>query len=241
MAVLRVFFRLFRDCSSTITHDLHLFYFLPVMSSSRFAKYLFSARPALRELRRPCTTWQPRSLSSFLNVKTFSSYPSVTNTARSAPEGNASTLICKLGGIAGFGMGLLVWKQQMVFCDSPATPPAPPPQNPPYPPPPQSILSLYELSFGTVCGICAGVFIKKGLKAVAFALGGLFVMLQYFGSLSFLRVDWSRVISRVENNFYAGGPPTAFSVWTRLVNFLTADFQPRASFLTGLTLGLRLG
>lgn len=46
------------------------------------------------------------------------------------------------------------------------------------PPHPESSVSLYELSFGTVAGICAGVFIKKGAKAVAFFLGGVFVLLQ---------------------------------------------------------------
>ncbi len=44
--------------------------------------------------------------------------------------------------------------------------------------PPQSILSVYELGFGTVCGICTGVFLKKGLRAIAFLLGGVFVLLQ---------------------------------------------------------------
>ena len=48
----------------------------------------------------------------------------------------------------------------------------------PLPPPPQSIVNLYELTFGTVCGVCAGVFVKKGARAVAFALGGVFVLLQ---------------------------------------------------------------
>ena len=46
------------------------------------------------------------------------------------------------------------------------------------PPPPASSLNLYELTFGSVCGICAGVFIKKGAKFVAFILGGTFVLLQ---------------------------------------------------------------
>lgn len=46
------------------------------------------------------------------------------------------------------------------------------------PPPPQSSLSVYELSFGAVTGICAGVFIKKGAKAVAWFIGGIFVLLQ---------------------------------------------------------------
>lgn len=42
---------------------------------------------------------------------------------------------------------------------------------------------MFELSFGAVTGICAGVFVKKGAKAVAWFLGGIFVLLQvYFGS-----------------------------------------------------------
>lgn len=48
----------------------------------------------------------------------------------------------------------------------------------PLPPPPTSAVNLYELSFGTVAGVCAGVFIKKGAKAVAFCVGGVFVLLQ---------------------------------------------------------------
>jgi hypothetical protein len=45
-------------------------------------------------------------------------------------------------------------------------------------PTPKGLANPYELTFGTVCGICAGVFIKKGLKATAFILGGVFVILQ---------------------------------------------------------------
>jgi FUN14 family len=37
---------------------------------------------------------------------------------------------------------------------------------------------MYELTFGTVCGVCAGVFVKKGAKALAFFFGGVFVLLQ---------------------------------------------------------------
>ena len=54
--------------------------------------------------------------------------------------------------------------------------------------------------------------------------------------------------AKFENIFYttdvasgAKRPPTVYSVWTWLVDFLTADFQPRASFLAGLALGLRIG
>ncbi len=51
------------------------------------------------------------------------------------------------------------------------------------PPPPASSVSLYELGFGTVAGICAGVFVKKGAKMVAWFLGGIFVFLQVCVSL----------------------------------------------------------
>lgn len=130
---------------------------------------------------------------------------------------------------------------------------------------------MYELSFGTVAGLCAGVFVKKGAKAVAFVLGGVFVLLQvsrptlcsplhdpmylcigasplqYFGSLSLIRVDWVRMSSRFENLFYRTDAlgvrraPTPGSLLRWLVDFLTADFQPRATLIAGFALGLRLG
>jgi hypothetical protein len=46
------------------------------------------------------------------------------------------------------------------------------------PPPPESTVNMYELTFGTVCGVCAGIFVKKGAKALGFIFGGIFVMLQ---------------------------------------------------------------
>lgn len=57
------------------------------------------------------------------------------------------------------------------------------------PPPPVSSVNLYELSFGTVCGVCAGVFVKKGAKALAFFLGGIFVLLQVSFVVSTLFVE----------------------------------------------------
>ncbi|KAI6045392.1 FUN14 family-domain-containing protein, partial [Pisolithus marmoratus] len=115
------------------------------------------------------------------------------------------------------------------------------------PPPPQSTVNLYDLTFGTVCGVCAGVFVKKGARLVAFFLGGVFVLLQYLGSLSLVRVDWPRMASRFENLFYRGDaagkrrPPTIGSVLRWMIDFLTADFQARASFIAGFALGLRIG
>ncbi|KAF9052970.1 FUN14 family-domain-containing protein, partial [Panaeolus papilionaceus] len=112
---------------------------------------------------------------------------------------------------------------------------------------PASSVSLYELGFGTVAGICAGIFVKKGAKMAAWFMGGIFVLLQYLRAQNFVRVDWKAVGSRFENLFYttdATGSkkaPTVVSLWRWLVDFLTADFQPRASFLSGFVLGLRIG
>jgi len=106
-------------------------------------------------------------------------------------------------GLAGAGIGLHAYSLNNIYCDSmgitsfqlsvsadlfpesapqqapPAvvTPP-PTPKDSDLPQPPTSTLNLYELTFGSVCGICAGVFIKKGAKFVAFMLGGAFVLLQ---------------------------------------------------------------
>ncbi|KZT57007.1 hypothetical protein CALCODRAFT_434887, partial [Calocera cornea HHB12733] len=115
------------------------------------------------------------------------------------------------------------------------------------PPAPQSMINVYELSFGAVCGICAGVFIKKGAKMLAFLLGGIFVLLQYFNSLSLISVNWDKMSARYDSLFTSTGPdgvrhpPTLVSLWNWLVDFLLADFQQRASFVAGLMLGLRVG
>ncbi|KAB5596471.1 hypothetical protein CTheo_108 [Ceratobasidium theobromae] len=115
-------------------------------------------------------------------------------------------------------------------------------------PPPKSSLNKYELTFGSLTGICAGIFIKKGAKTVAFSLGGIFVLLQYFNSTDLTKTNWSVASARFERLFYspekAGEPrhpPTIAALWNSLIDFLTADFPPRASFLSGLVLGLRVG
>lgn len=35
--------------------------------------------------------------------------------------------------------------------------------------------------------------------------------------------------------------PNVYSLWNWIVDFLTADFQQRASFVAGFALGLRVG
>ncbi|ORX33812.1 FUN14 family-domain-containing protein [Kockovaella imperatae] len=114
--------------------------------------------------------------------------------------------------------------------------------------PNESQISLFQLGFGSVAGICTGVFIKKGLKAIAFLLGGAFVLLQYLSSKSFINVDWAKLTGSYNKTFGTKIPatgevrmPSVGGAWAWMVDFLTANFQQRATFLAGLMLGLRLG
>ncbi|KAJ7046676.1 FUN14 family-domain-containing protein [Mycena alexandri] len=200
-----------------------------------------------------------RSLSSnILHARRFY-FPNSAVALGRWPVHSASTQknhfsVLKAIGAVGLGLGISIFTRPKVHCEgsrpiSP-TPIVAPPQAPDaeLPPPPPSAVNMYELTFGTVAGLCAGVFIKKGAKAVAFFLGGVFVLLQYFGSFGVLKVDWESMGGRFQRLFYTTDPktgskatPTIYSLWRWMVDFLTADFQPRASFVAGLALGLRIG
>lgn len=160
-------------------------------------------------------------------------------------------------GLVGFQMMGLQAKGD-VKCDSftsSTTAPAPAPSGKADSLPTESILSPYELSFGAICGICAGIFIKKGAKLIAFFLGGTYVLMQYMQSRSFININWSKLSSAYENTFGSlpstssslaptegrRVAPTITGAYRWIVDFLTANFQQRASFLAGLGLGLRIG
>ncbi|WVQ98960.1 hypothetical protein IAU59_006092 [Kwoniella sp. CBS 9459] len=175
--------------------------------------------------------------------------PRVISIARSAPAPTRriSPLMLGIGAAVGLTSFSLASPSRQVRCDSLFSSSSG--NNNPLgnEPAPESILSVYELSFGAVCGICSGVFIKKGARAIAFLLGGVFILLQYLSSKSLVTVDWAKLGSRYDSAFgsktSAGGyrGPTVGGVWNRIVDFLTSNFQQRASFLAGLVLGLRLG
>ncbi|KAI0281448.1 FUN14 family-domain-containing protein [Russula aff. rugulosa BPL654] len=184
-------------------------------------------------------------------------FPSPLRTRHFSHHVTPSRVAATLGtGLAGAGLGFSFYANfRKLNCEPGTTTPSKPqstaalgtPDLAPLPPPPESAVNMYELTFGTVCGICAGIFVKKGAKALAFAFGGIFVLLQYLSSVSIVKVDWSRAAARFEGVSYtleANGtrrPPTVYSLWRRLIDFLTADFQPRASFIVGLALGIRIG
>ncbi|CAO1637621.1 unnamed protein product [Sympodiomycopsis kandeliae] len=112
---------------------------------------------------------------------------------------------------------------------------------------PESIVNIYQLSFGTICGICVGIFIKKGLKFVGFFLGGVFVLLQYLSNGQYIRgVNWGSIGKKYDGLLdRATGSDKdknkLLALYNRFVHFLTANFQERASLIAGLALGLRIG
>ncbi|EOQ99825.1 hypothetical protein E3P92_02021 [Wallemia ichthyophaga] len=113
---------------------------------------------------------------------------------------------------------------------------------------PDSIVNYKHLGFGSVCGICCGIFLKKGAKILAFFVGGAFVFLQYMRSQGLIVVKWDKMSKRYNaslrrklSDSSSQRGVTVATVWNKLVDFLTADFQSRATFVAGLGLGLRLG
>lgn len=110
----------------------------------------------------------------------------VTHSAPTTPRGRVQNAYLYS---IGLGLAAITVFPRAAHCASAEPLPTPVTQGRPQPsvavvntvpddPEVRSILSLGQLSFGAVCGICAGVFVKKGFKIVAFALGGVYVLLQ---------------------------------------------------------------
>ncbi|KAK4050889.1 hypothetical protein OIV83_003311 [Microbotryomycetes sp. JL201] len=98
----------------------------------------------------------------------------------------------------------------------------------------ESSINVRDLGFGTISGICVGIFIKKGLK--------------YMSSRSFVTVNWNAVSSTYDSIVTKHAGPDATKSGNRLagvtntfVDFVTANVQSRATFVLGMMLGLRLG
>lgn len=160
--------------------------------TTRFLNRTFTAHPKFKTLFPSPSSLVLQTRSRLYSSNVLNNCPRTTTL-----NGTVAPRLLRAAGIFGIGLGLSSFLPK-VHCDcesstpgvdhwfkryfctapqvaSPATSPTVPPE---YPPPPASSVSLYELSFGTVTGICAGVFIKKGAKAAAWFLGGIFVLLQ---------------------------------------------------------------
>lgn len=108
--------------------------------------------------------------------------PIAISIPRTIPKSSASrsrSLYTTIGSI-GLGLSFLTYHTQRrpVLCDTSITSGSGSLPGPAAGQAPESVLNVYQLGFGTVCGICTGVFLKKGLRAIAFLLGGVFVLMQ---------------------------------------------------------------
>lgn len=174
------------------------------------------------------------------------------STVANLPRVSRRGLVASTGLLAGSSLlagGLLGWNNKTIQCEPVVTEP---PLNVPEAKP-KSIVNVYQLSFGTICGLCAGIFIKKGLKFIAFLLGGCYVFVQYLASKRLVKIDWNSLKGSYNKSINSLAGPVEDAghgrfdkmplvrIWRRLVDFLTSDFQERATFLAGLVLGLRLG
>ncbi|KAJ3476499.1 hypothetical protein NLI96_g11115 [Meripilus lineatus] len=208
----------------------------------RFRQFSSSA---LRNVVTQRTT-NPKTLANLTSLPRFTG----SGLSQLRPTTKASRAFSRTAAFTGLGLGLTLLNPTTIQCEPKPTASGTPvaSRSPGEPlPPPTSIVNIYELSFGTVCGICAGVFVKKGAIALAYVFGGIFVLLQYLGSQSVIRVDWARMSSKFENLFYTTDsigvrrPPNFGSLFRWFVDFLTANFQQRATFIAGFALGLRIG
>ncbi|WFD28345.1 hypothetical protein MNAN1_003354 [Malassezia nana] len=193
------------------------------------------------------TSMRMRLLSmvrAFHPLRTAVCFPRV-----SAQAGKPWSLAFMAGGSLLAG-GAFAWANQPVDCD--AMVPDPPLPKPGSQAEAKSIVNVYQLTFGTICGLCAGIFIKKGLKLIAVVLGAAYVLLQYLASKRLLNINWQSMSSSYGRELERLAGPLDPSksrfqqmplvrIWNRLVEFLTSDFQERATFIAGLILGLRLG
>lgn len=168
--------------------------------------FAFAAQPLFRQCRPASLprAARPFDLARFSAANVHARFasnnqftPRVIAIAKTSSQASSLLWSAKVAGIASLALGLSAWNQPRIECQgsvtsnlyishfdpaSIASPAAAPPSyssaGNTFPPPPESAVNLYELSFGTVCGVCAGVFVKKGAKALAFVLGGVFVLLQ---------------------------------------------------------------
>ena len=88
---------------------------------------------------------------------------------------------------------------------------------------------------------------RFAVSAYISALLAYTIDIQYLNSVGIITVNWSKVGARYNKYFATPDEtgkevaPTVGRLFGWLINFLTADFAPRATFLAGFMLGLRVG
>ncbi|GAA5944730.1 hypothetical protein JCM10213_009202 [Rhodosporidiobolus nylandii] len=223
-------------------------YFARIMSFSRWPSPLATL---LRQTSRP-QPFSPsytRSLCSTSTRTTNSSSGHFLRSYRLAVALSLPAGALALSALESAGRQPLDCASDRVYAERPPFDPAVGGEpSKPAPKEAESILNLRDLGFGTVSGICCGIFVKKGLKMAAFILGGAFVFLQYMSSRSLITVNWSALSSSYDRFITkCAGPPSSQGgnrvqgLWSWFIDFVAANIQQRATFVAGVALGFRLG
>eukprot|EP00357_Protocruzia_adherens_P005777 CAMPEP_0115021946 /NCGR_PEP_ID=MMETSP0216-20121206/31215_1 /TAXON_ID=223996 /ORGANISM="Protocruzia adherens, Strain Boccale" /LENGTH=112 /DNA_ID=CAMNT_0002394451 /DNA_START=38 /DNA_END=372 /DNA_ORIENTATION=+ len=96
--------------------------------------------------------------------------------------------------------------------------------------------ALKQVSMGSIMGFCTGAFAKKLGEKVAYAVGGLFVLIQLAAYNGYLNVNWKKMerdaIAAVDVD--GDGKITEVDIkhyWGRLVTFLTFQLPSASGFL----------
>lgn len=178
--------------SSLVTHSIlipHKQTHQYILNSARTIIVKMSFAPGLLPRLFPASAKPQHLLKPFRSIHTPSAAQAFRASRQAAPARAISiprTLPRSktLFYTAGLGLSFLTFNafspSRSVQCQSAfgSAGPSPAGRADAIPDSPKSILNVSELGFGAVAGICAGVFLKKGLKALAFLLGGAFVFLQ---------------------------------------------------------------
>jgi hypothetical protein len=138
---------------------------------------------------RMCVTFfdAPHRVRNGVKEVATQSCPNRDHLSRPTGERHANVVVCLTRTLLTFPRNIIDTSPTAAASptSSPQTAPAglPDLEDPKYDPEkplpdPPSFTDPYQLTFGTVCGLVAGVFVKKGLRVVAFIMGGGFLLLQ---------------------------------------------------------------
>jgi len=105
---------------------------------------------------------------------------------------------------------------------------------------------LANLSFGAVMGYCSGVAMKKVGKALAFAIGTIFIGLQGAVSFGYLQIDWEKVKIDIVKSVDTSGDGK-FDVedmkvyWRKVKKVLTYKIPSAGGFSLGFLYAVKHG
>jgi uncharacterized membrane protein (Fun14 family) len=103
-----------------------------------------------------------------------------------------------------------------------------------------------RITFSSVMGYCSGVAINRASKALAIAIGTVFIGLQAAAYKGIIKMDWENIqlsiIQRIDTTGDGKLDQQDLKIyWQRLKKMLTYNLPDAGSFLLGFAYGVRSG